>query len=337
MIADAVNHRALSVAFGPALPGWGSWDWVGADTCGELARWFRTSTFGWGELPESDVVVIVKHLLPPEQIAALARRAAVIYCPIDFYDSAAAIAQDAASLRRCARIVIHCERLRRWFEPYSTVVYLDHHVKYASPAPTRRVCDGFVLWAGVRSNLGPLVEWVNAHGFDEPLRILTNLEDPDRACWPSDWGFLHAQQIRIEPWTPERHRHYAALAKGAIDIKGRDFRQQHKPPTKALDYLASGLPLAMNSSSSTDHLECMGFDVCSPFDTSRWFSQNYWHETVAFGAALRELLTLAHLGRRWRRLILDVLPERDCGDAAALGQPSRPHPTFGGLADVDGR
>ena len=56
----------------------------------------------------------------------------------------------------------------------------------------------------------------------------------------------------------------------AIDIKGDDFRSRHKPPAKAIDFIASGVPLAMNPDSSmVEHLARMGFDVASPLDTER--------------------------------------------------------------------
>ncbi len=81
-----------------------------------------------------------------------------------------------------------------------------------------------------------------------------------------------------------------AGAKAALDIKGQDFRSRHKPPPKAMDFLASGVPLAMNPESSpVEHLARMGFAVPSPLDTQRWFSREYWKETRRFGQALREL------------------------------------------------
>src|SRR5438876_905630 len=33
------------VAVGPRFPGWGSWEWVGADLEADLAHWYRTRVF----------------------------------------------------------------------------------------------------------------------------------------------------------------------------------------------------------------------------------------------------------------------------------------------------
>ena len=97
----------------------------------------------------------------------------------------------------------------------------------------------------------------------------------------------------------------------ALDIKGTDFRARHKPPAKAIDFIASGLPLAMPAHSSpVEHLAGMGFEVASPLDTQRWLSSEYREETQRFGAALKELLSLERIGRRYKRLLDEVLAER---------------------------
>lgn len=82
MNRDATQEGPLRVSFGPAMPGWGSWDWLGADTAAELGRYFPTSTFLWGELPDCDVAVVIKHLLPPAALVRIADRAAIVYCPV---------------------------------------------------------------------------------------------------------------------------------------------------------------------------------------------------------------------------------------------------------------
>jgi hypothetical protein len=40
----AAQYRA-AVAFGPEAPGWGSWDWVGADLSVALSASFVTASF----------------------------------------------------------------------------------------------------------------------------------------------------------------------------------------------------------------------------------------------------------------------------------------------------
>ena len=91
-----------TVAVGPAMPGWGSWEWVGADLLPALGGHFATSTFEAGEEPEADVVLLVKHPAPVEWVERVARRSALVYCPVDYYEDASHITADAPALRRCA-------------------------------------------------------------------------------------------------------------------------------------------------------------------------------------------------------------------------------------------
>jgi hypothetical protein len=170
--------------------------------------------------------------------------------------------------------------------------------------------DGFVLWVGVRTNLPAMAEWLNGHALSRPLVVLTNPEVPGSPMRAEEFGFSSRDRVTIEEWSPERHLQLAGQASGAIDIKGSDFRSAHKPPTKAMDFLAGGVPLAMNvDSSSTEHLAGMGFEVARPDDEQRWFSREYWEETQRFGRAVKELLSRKRIGVRFRRILEEVLLE----------------------------
>ncbi len=299
-------------AFGPQAFGWGSWDWVGADIHSVLGIGFTVHEFDPWEAIKADVVVIIKHRPPDSWIEQTARLSKLVYTPVDAYATIADIDADSSWLYQCARIVVHCEGLRKYFAPYAPVEYLDHHVKFVAPIPNE--CHpplGNLLWIGVRSNLAPLVRWTNENPLPLPLDVLTNLEDPDRFPTPREIGFNGNTEIRIHHWSPERHIAMTAAARAAIDIKGDDFRSRHKPPAKAIDFIASGVPLAMNQdSSSVEHLARMGFEVAEPRDIDRWLSREYWEETRRFGAAIRELLSLERVARRWKRIIDEVLAER---------------------------
>jgi hypothetical protein len=274
-----------------------------------LATRFSTCTFLAWDVPDADVVVVVKHAPPPEWVERVAGRSAIVYAPVDLYPSAGAIDADSAWLRKCARIVVHCERLRKYFAAHAPVEYMDHHVKFAAPMREHFQPDGNLLWAGVRSNLAPLVQWVNEHGAPAPLDVLTNLEEPDRVPTPAELGFRTDTQVRIHNWTAERQLALTAAARAAIDVKGSDFRSRHKPPAKAIDFIASGLPLAMNEgSSAVEHLAGMGFAVASPLEPEQWLSREYWEETRRFGLALREILSRERVARRWRGLIEGIEP-----------------------------
>jgi hypothetical protein len=156
----------------------------------------------------------------------------LIHVTVDAYDSIAAIDADASWLRRCSRIVVHCEGLRKYFTPYAPIEYIDHHVKFAAPIRQAFRPDGNFLWAGVRSNLAPLVRWVNQNPLPLPLDVLTNLEDPDHIPTPREIGFNGDTEIRIYHWTPERHIAMTAAARAALDIKGGNWCQFNLLPLK---------------------------------------------------------------------------------------------------------
>jgi hypothetical protein len=305
------NH-AGTVAFGPEAPDWGSWDWVGADLARALDETFSVRTFQPWEIPECEVVVTVKHQPPMEWVDQVTRRARLIYAPVDGYGSAAEIDQDASWLRRCFRVVIHCERLRKYFQPYASVEFMDHHVKFVAPTREEYHPEGTLLWIGVRSNLGPLVKWVNKNPLPAPLDVVTNFEDPAKPPTAREIGFGSEHDVRVHNWSAGRHVEMTANARAVIDIKGDDFRARHKPPAKAIDFIASGVPLAMNAGTSpVAHLARMGFEVASPMDTGKWLSREYWEETRRFGLVLRELLSLERVARRWKRVLQDVCGNRE--------------------------
>src|SRR5262245_44139397 len=129
------NGKKTTVAFGPVMPGWGSWDWVGADICRELSKYFHTTVFEAEQVPAADVHVVVKHVPAAAWVQEAARRAALVLCPIDYYESATQIDADQCLLRSCARIIVHNKRLRRYFAGYAPTLYMDHHVKFAAPRP----------------------------------------------------------------------------------------------------------------------------------------------------------------------------------------------------------
>jgi hypothetical protein len=310
-----MNHRRVAkkpvIAFGPKLPDWGSWNWIGADLMAALSKTYRTVSFKGLAVAECDVAVIVKHAFPEKALAELADRAAVIYCPVDYYGSAAEIDSDGLALARCACIIVHAPSLVRYFEPYARVEYCDHHVKFASPLRQRRRCRGFVLWVGARSNLPPLIDFVNTHPLPGELIILTNPEQPGIMPEPCVLGFRPDREVSMLEWSAARHIELTRKAWLALDIKGSDFRSRHKPPAKAIDFIASGVPLAMNPDSCVvEQVSTMGFQITSALDPDRWLSQSYWTETQLFGQTLRDLISMKRVARRFQELVDGILSQR---------------------------
>jgi hypothetical protein len=243
-----VKTARPTFAFGPVVPGWGSWEWVGAETATFLRRFAPVKLFGPGDEPTGDVIVFIKHPPPDSLWAEIERSRRIVYAPIDHYGSPREIDADWRWLRRCDLILVHCERLRRWFSPYSRVEYIDHHVRHIGDPRRNRAHDGPILWVGVRSNLPPLVEWLRGNHLPRRLRVLTNPEDSARAPTAAEFGL--PSECEVQTWTPETHASALLECVAAIDIKGTDFRSRNKPPAKAIDFLAAGLPLAMNADSS---------------------------------------------------------------------------------------
>lgn len=300
-----------TVAIGPVMPGWGSWDWVGTFLVERLQGPFRTSTFQAGEIPRADLVVVVKHAPSPEWVDDVSRRSAIIYFPIDCYGDPREIEADAVWLRKCARVVVHCHRLKPYFESLVETSYLDHPLKFATPTRRSFRPEGSLLWVGVRSNLPPLVAWVNQHPLLAPLDILTNPEKPGQVPSAAELGFTHSTDIRVHEWNAERHLAFTASARATLDIKGDDFRARHKPPAKSLDFIASGVPLALNAGSSpAEHLAGLGLKVPSPSDPDRWLSEKYWKEIHRLGERLTRELAPQRIANRFQKLVESVIASR---------------------------
>ena len=306
-----MDSTAVQIAVGPRMPGWGSWGWVGVACLEALRVEWGVRTFELGERPEGDVVVVVKHPLSGGIASQLGQETGLVYCPIDRYGSPDEISRDGEFLRRCSRVVVHSRRLPTYFEPFAPTEYLDHPVRYVAPPPGVHADLGPALWVGVRSNLPPLVEWLNRHGLALPLVILTNPERRGTPPTPGELGFRKGTLVVVDEWSPERHLWWLAHARAAVDIKGTDFRSRHKPPAKAIDFVVSGLPLAMNPGSApVEHLADLGLEVADPRDADRWLSSEYREETRRSGFALRGLLSTEVVARRWVRLVDEVLSER---------------------------
>ena len=294
----------LRIAIGPEAPEFGSWNWIGADLAQALGGWHNVLTFT-DEVPPVDVVLFIKFKPPLATIQKLSQRSAIAFCPVDIYGSSAEIDADWESLRLCDLVVTHCERLTKYFAAYARARYLDHHLKYVAPPRETWTTDGPILWIGNCSNLALLVEWLRAHTLPEELWILTDLADDPAE---SDIGIATNLCARVERWSPERHTEWTSLARGAIEIKGSAFRARHKSPAKAHDFIASGVPVAMNrEAAAVEHLGRRGFDIAEPHDTDRWLSQEYWEATQAYGRRLRTELTLENVAAQFESLLPETL------------------------------
>ncbi len=298
------------VAFGPRFPGAGSWEWLGEDMAQALKGSLETVVFD-REVPDCDVVVFIKYKPSAEMLREIGQRAAIVYCPVDVYGSAAEIDADPGLLL-CDRVIVHCPKLGKYTRSYAPTICLDHHWKFATPVRQEFLTDGPLLWVGVRTNLPPVAKFLSEQRWQDEIWILTNPEHPDDLEFPQRLGLPTGLTFRFEEWTAARHLEWLTQSRAVFDVKGEDFRSRHKPAAKAMDMVASGVPLAINSQSSpAESLRRLGFEVASLEDRKRWLSQEYWEQTVSFAQQIRERNSLTNLTTAWETLIQEVLIERD--------------------------
>ena len=309
--APISSNRTIKVSVGPEIQIAGSWNWVGKDLIDSLNESQHFESFPFqNNLPECDVCVFVKWMPDLATLQELSKHSAIVFCPIDIYGSGAEIDADWERLRCCNRIIVHAVELEKYFRGYAKTTFLDHHLKFITSTRETFQESGPILWTGIWANLPPVVNWVNHFGLPDELVILTNFNGHQSRS-PSDFGFKSSENIRIEEWSEEGHVEFLKTARTAIDIKGNDFRQRHKPPAKALDFISSGIPLAMNSDSGpVRYLRTIGFEIPEPDQTDYWFSREYWEKTHEFGLKMSSQLSRLRIMNQWREILLKSISEQ---------------------------
>jgi len=300
-----------TIAVGPALPGIGSWEWLGTESATALQLRHGVKVFRDHIPNDCDAVLLLKSFPERDDVAAVAGRVPVVYCPIDRYGSSAEIDRHGLFLSRCAAIVIHCAALRKYFQSYAPVAYVDHPVKYVSQPRDDAPTNGHILCVAVRNNLPPIVQWANSTKLPAELWLLTDLPDGRDESSAEALGFAAINTVRVAKWTAPRHLEWASQARAAVDVKGNDFRARHKPPAKAIDFLASGLPLGVNHAhSARSHLLKLGLKLADVRDADWWFSDEYRHACREFGNSLREQLSPERIGERMQGILEQVIEKR---------------------------
>jgi hypothetical protein len=290
----------VRIAIGPARD-FPSWHWCGGDLIPEMRRLghdvrsFRT----YRELSRScsDAVLIIKSPSPVREIMKIARMA---YIPVDFFETMGQIEEHLGFLRSCQAIATHCSRLDPYLLPHCRrLSHVEHHGKYVLPGMSGYKAAGPVLWTGQGKYARHILEWHDKapRGFD--LIMLAN----DRG-----WRREAARRpgVALELWSGELHMRRLGEARAGIDIKGTDFEQSTKPPTKAQQCVASGVPMAVDRESyAWQWFHERGFDLADPDDEGRWFGKRYWEETREFGLHLRDEISKPKVAASY----LDLLGE----------------------------
>jgi TOD1/MUCI70, glycosyltransferase-like domain len=313
------SGRGRTIAFGRVRDK-PSWSWVGFDVARELARHYDVILYdSMTRAPRCDVLFVVKKR-PHDRFVeqALQNGTKLVYCPIDDYDGPEQIAADAAFLGACSMLVVHCERLIPALRPHCpNVHFVEHHTRYALHEMADYKESGYVLWIGSCQYVPFLLAWLEQHPIEHEIKILSDFEkDNARAK-----AYEHAAAMglgleishdttsvaghRVYRWSEERQQQMMDECRAALDVKmTRFFAQRHKPPAKAQQYVASGIPFAVNPDSySAEYFRSRGFDVASPLEPQRWFSREYWEATRAAAERLRAATSIEVVAARYRELI----------------------------------
>ena len=275
----------MRVAIGP-VRNFPSWHWCGGDLVGGLrlshdVRVFRQHSEL--EADSLDAVVIVKEPPPGGWTAGTAK---TVYLPVDFFESEGQILDHAKFLGSCHSVATHCSRLDDHIRLHcGRLAHVEHYGKYVLPEMSEYKEEGFVLWTGQGKYVGDALGWHRKSDRGFKLIMLTN-----------DCGWSRGPDPRagvyIARWSAAEHLRLLGAARAGLDVKGGDFHQMTKPPTKAQQFVASGVPVAVNRESySWEWFHGRGLDLSDPDDESRWFSRRYWEETREFGLHLRRELS----------------------------------------------
>ncbi|MCI5078373.1 hypothetical protein [Oricola sp.] len=312
-MADTSMSGRPTIAFGPSSDA-PSWDWVGVRTARALEGTFNVTLFDdFASIPDASIIVMVKTQPPRAFVeAALARGIKLVYLPIDRYHGAEDIAADAWLLGACSLVLSHSRALLPWLEPHARHVgFIEHEAIHALEPLADYRLEGFVLWVGGCEHLPHVVAWLQANDIGAEVTLLTN--DRSKTARVQAHLRAHALGLRLEfgdgtvnghrlaTWSEEAQERLMRSCRAAIDIKGTDFNQATKPPTKAQQFIASGIPFACNADSSiADYLTWRGFDVADVQDPDRLFSRDYFDETRTFAPKLRRWTSANAVGETYR-------------------------------------
>ena len=264
-----------------------SWRWCAADLFGGLRSHFVVSTFVQFEecqFRPHDILLFIKQ--PPDLKVKIPAASKLAYMPIDYFESPEHVASLGPFLSRCSTILLHSARLMPALRRYcGDLVLVEHYGKYILPKLKGFVSGGFVVWIGFVEYAPLIVDWYLKNPRPFALHMVTNC--PNHAPEHEARGLVQHR------WDESVQRRLLEAAKAGIDLKGDGFSQLMKPPTKAQHFVASGIPVAVNHGSyAWEYFHGMGFDLATPDDLERWFSHEYWLETLEAGMSLREKISI---------------------------------------------
>ncbi|CAG0984236.1 hypothetical protein BURK1_01911 [Burkholderiales bacterium] len=287
-------------------------------------------------MPHCDVAVFVKERPQRPLDQASDHGCRIIYMPVDFYRSRAQLDADAPFLARCSGLLVHSRPLGTFLARHNAAIWHVDHPNLdglAAKPPYRR--DGYLLWIGDFLNLPYLLRWKEKAELPHELKVLTNgrrtsvkgmamtLALARRLGVELDVRRDRVNGIPMVEWDPATQRAMMAACKAALDIKGgqEDFVQFTKPPTKAHQFIVSGIPYATNRNNSAvpDLLE-FGFDVADVEDHQRWFCHEYWNRTRAFSDVLDGRIRPEAVALAYRRCLEEVVGHGSPGTVRSVAR-----------------
>jgi hypothetical protein len=300
----------MIVAIGPVanVP---SWNWVGIDAIDELSKYCQVEIFNnFNCLPGASVIIVIKQLPPREFMqAAYDNHKSVIFVPIDFFMSEEHIRSSASILRQCKLILSHADSLIPLLQVYSPTYPLEHSGKYILSEGYKYKISGYVLWIGGYQFVPYMLSWLRKNPMKE-LVFCTDYNNKRAIAKAEEVAsymrvpMTDLKRYEMYEWAEDTQLLLMTQAKAAIDIKGNDFSQHNKPPTKGQQFIASGIPFAINKGNNCyNYFQSKGFNVCTPNETNRWFSEAYAKETWEFGKKLRNKISATTIGLQIKQYI----------------------------------
>lgn len=288
--------KKLTIAFGPKRNKIvGSWRWFGEDLAKELEKYYNIKYVEQNKkCPKCDVLIIVKNVEFAVQQMKYISPEKIIYLSIDHFKSPTQLRNERIKLKNC--ITVHqSESMMNTMEQYCKEYFINHHIKFGQEFNQYQEF-GPIFWVGGSQYIDIILKYLNEHKINKPIKMVTTGRHKGK--------YINLTDIEYTNWTPDNQLKIQKQCKVAIDIKGFDWWQKHKPTTKLMDYIAAGLPPATNKiSHGYEYLLKLGFDCCSPEETDRWFSRDYYLETLKFRNKVIELCSLENIGLKYREII----------------------------------
>jgi len=268
-----------TIAFGPVRdkkPG--SWFWF-KELMDELSKYYKIKYVTFGEKYKANITFILKHKRFLEE--KLSEKKKVLYCPVDAFE----LEEQVITCREDTRIhtiVLSSDRLRKYFCNRTNVHLIHHQAKFIVDVPYNEF--GHIIWVGGEKN------WPIVRNYIGDRFLITKLS---------------------LQWTKEKQIQLFKNARSAIDIKAIQlFKEYYKPITKAVDYLASGIPFACNGGHPAKEFFEKYYDLYIPSPITNfdyWNSKEYWEKIQKIKPVIREDFSLQNIGWQYKKVIDDAI------------------------------